>query len=233
MVEQLPEELRSLGNGTDVDCDITLPNSKIVCSMRIQNVKEGAITRVRYKRFNESLKLELWLELAILTLEKKGEYCEAHLVTRGETPKKPKPVYKKIVLEGDTPEERIRHANIVIARVEGMYNAALNGAPPYFEKASYELSKGEKKKARGAFESDLAYSEENAYIFGNRDVEEIFNEKLTSKDYALLHRDDDNPGNIKKRADFYAKHVWDAYTETTMMTEPKAADSSPAVGDTK
>jgi hypothetical protein len=122
---------------------------------------------------------------------------------------------------------------MVIARVEGMYNAALNGAPPYFEQASYELSKGLKKKAREAFESDLAYSEENAYIFGNRDVEEIFNEKLTDKDYALLHRDDDNPGKIKSRADFYAKHVWDAYAETTMKPEPKAADSSPAVGDTK
>ena len=231
MVEQLPEELRILGNGTDVDCNITLPNSEIVCSMRIQNVKEGAITRIRYKKFNESLKLELWLELAILTLEKKGEYCEAHLVTRGETPKKP--VYEKIVLEGDTPEERIRHASMVIARVEGMYNAALNGAPPYFEQASYELSQGLKKKAREAFESDLAYSEENAYIFGNRDVEEIFNEKLTIKDHALLHRDNDNPGNVKSRADFYAKHVWDAYTETTMKPEPKAADSSPAVGDSK
>ena len=114
-----------------------------------------------------------------------------------------------------------------------MYNAALNGAPPYFETASYELSKGLKKKAREAFESDLAYSEENAYIFGNRDVEEIFNEKLTSKDHALLHRNNDNPDNVKNRADFYAKHVWDAYTETTMKTEPTADDSSPAVGDTK
>ena len=231
MVEQLPEDLRSLGNGTDVDCDITLPNSEIVCSMRIQNVKKGAITRVRYKKFQEYLKLELWLELAILTLEKKGEYCEAHLVTRGETPKKP--VYEKIVLEGDTPEERIRHANMVIARVEGMYNAALNGAPPYFETASYELSKGLTKKAREAFGIDLAYSEENAYIFGNRDVEEIFNEKLTSKDYALLLRDNDIPGKVKSRADFYAKHVWDAYAETTMKTEPKAVESSPADGDTK
>ena len=241
MILKLPEHLQFLGNGSDVDCDITLPKSKTKCSMRIQNVKDGAITRIRYKKFNESLQLEPWLELAILTLEKQGEYCEAHLVTRTDNPKKP--YYKKLILQGNTPEERMKHAHLVIERVEGMYNAALHGPPPFFERASFALSTDNSKVppnalTRSEFETDLAYSEENAFFFGDRAVDDLFGEIATSDDYKLLHREQESTdGSSKqdkpKRAKLYAEHVWNAFTETTPLTKTEVADSSNAVGDSE
>ena len=239
MIEQLPEHLQFLGNGSDVDCDITLPKSKTKCSMRIQNVKDGAITRIRYKKFNESLQLEPWLELAILTLEKQGEYCEAHIVARTDTPKKP--FYKKLILQGNTPEERMKHAHLVIERVEGMYNAALHGPPPFFERASFALSTDNSKVppnalTRSEFETDLAYSEENAFFFGDRAVDDLFGEIATKNDYKLLHRKQEMPDGTldqdrPKRAKLYAEHVWNAFTETTPLTKTEVDNSPSDVGD--
>jgi exodeoxyribonuclease V gamma subunit len=231
MVAKLPEPLRSISKGTDVDCNVLLPVSELKCSMRIQNVQDNAITRVRYKKFNEALQLELWLELAILTLQRNGQYLEAHLVTRGDKPAKP--VYKKITLEGHTPEERLSHANMVIARVEGMYNATLSGSPPYFETASFELSKREKKKARAALANDFAYSPANSFIFGDQDVEQIFNEKLTDEDYALVHREPEDSDSATTRSHFYADHIWKAFLKSALVEESEDVESSTAPGDGK
>ena len=228
MVAKLPEPLRSISKGTDVDCNVLLPVSELKCSMRIQNVQDNAITRVRYKKFNEALQLELWLELAILTIQRNGQYLEAHLVTRGDKPAKP--IYKKITLEGHTPEERLSHANMVIARVEGMYNATLSGPPPYFETASFELSKREKKKARTALANDFAYSPANSFIFGDQDVEQIFNEKLTDEDYALVHREPEDSDSATTRSHFYADHIWKAFLKSALVEESEDVESSTAPG---
>jgi hypothetical protein len=207
--------------------------------MRIQNVKGGAITRIRYKKFNVSLQLEPWLELAIITLERQGEYCEAHLVTRTDNPKKP--FYKKLVLQGNTPEERMEHAHFVIERVEGMYNAALHGPPPFFERASFALSTDNSKEppnalTRSKFDEDLAYSEENAFFFGDRAVDDLFGEHATRHDYQLLYREQECPEDSskqdkQKRAKLYAEHIWNTFAETTPLTKTEVADSSNAVGD--
>ena len=231
MVAKLPEPLRSISKGTDVDCNVLLPVSELKCSMRIQNVQDNAITRVRYKKFNEALQLELWLELAILTIQRNGQYLEAHLVTRGDKPAKP--IYKKITLDGHTPEERLSHANMVIARVEGMYNATLSGPPPYFETASFELSKREKKKARAALANDFAYSPANSFIFGDQDVEQIFNEKLTDEDYALVHREPEDSDSATTRSHFYADHIWKAFLKSALVEESEDVESSTAPGDGK
>ena len=231
MVDKLPEPLRAISKGSDVDCNVLLPVSELQCSMRIQNVQDNAITRVRYKKFNEALQLELWLELAILTLQRNGQYLEAHLVTRGDKPTKP--VYIKITVEGHTPEERITHANMVIARVEGMYNAALNGTPPYFETASFELSKREKKKARAAIANDFAYSSANSFIFGDQDIEHIFNEKLTEQDYALVHRAPEDSDSATTRSHFYADHIWKAFLKSAVVEESEDIESSISPGDGK
>jgi hypothetical protein len=122
---------------------------------------------------------------------------------------------------------------MVIARVEGMYNAALSGPPPFFETASFELQKGDKKKARSAFANDLAYSPETSFVFGDRDVESVFNEELNDEDCAILYRENDESSDETTRSDFYADHVWQAFTKTTLQNNEEEADSSSAEGDTK
>jgi exonuclease V gamma subunit len=225
MIEKLPVNLRNLSAGTDIDGTITI--SGVASSMRIQNVQSDAIARVRYKRFNESLVLEPWLELAILTLITGGHPFEAHLVTRGEKPTEPE--YRSFVLKGETPAELIATARIVLSCVEGMHAAASNEAPPYFERASFELNVAAQapntrnlKKATQGLDTDLEYSAAAAYAFGERDAESIFSEEATDSDYKYLGKK--APKDPEGRAELYAKHVWGDFGSTTINTaEPAPA----------
>jgi hypothetical protein len=196
--------------------------------MRIQNVQPGAIARVRYKRFNESLVLEPWLELAILTLITGGDLFDAHLVTRSVKPGKP-PAHRHFKLNGDTPTERIATAHIVVSCVEGMHTAASNEAPPYFERASYELASGTEKGAGTKLTTDLEYSAAAAYAFGDLDVDSIFSEEATASDYKYLgiKASKDPEG----RAELYANYVWGAFESTTTVISATGGESSEDDGE--
>jgi exodeoxyribonuclease V gamma subunit len=220
MIDCLPLPLRNLSKGTDVDGPITI--SGVTSSMRIQNVQSGAIARVRYKRFNESLVLEPWLELAILTLIKDGERFEAHLVTRGVKQGMP-PAHRHFVLLGDTNEKRIETAKIVLSCVEGMHTAASNEAIPFFERASHELNAGTEKKAGGKLDKDLEYSAAAAYAFGERDADSIFGEEANDTDYQYLGMT--APKDPEGRAKLYADHVWSAFESTTTVISATGGES--------
>jgi exodeoxyribonuclease V gamma subunit len=220
MIDCLPLPLRNLSKGTDVDGPITI--SGVTSSMRIQNVQSGAIARVRYKRFNESLVLEPWLELAILTLIKDGERFEAHLVTRGVKQGMP-PAHRHFVLLGDNNDKRIETAKIVLSCVEGMHTAASNEAIPYFERASHELNAGTEKKAGGKLDKDLEYSAAAAYAFGERDADSIFGEEANDTDYQYLGMT--TPKESEGRAKLYADHVWSAFESTTTVISATGGES--------
>lgn len=221
MIALLPEPLRNLGNGTDIDGTISFAD--VISSMRIQNVQPDAIVRIRYKRFNESLVLEPWLELAILTLITGGAYYEAHLVTRGDSSGQP-PAHRHFALKGETSEERVATARVVISCVEGMHTVASNEAPPYFERASYELGVDKIKKAGAALEQDLGYSAAAAYVFGELDAETIFGEEANDNDFAYLGLM--NPGAPVGRAQLYADHVWGAFGATTLAKTRSGGESA-------
>ena len=116
---------------------------------------------------------------------------------------------------GDTNEERIATAKIVLACVEGMHTAASNEAIPYFERASHELNVGTEKKAGGKLTTDLEYSAAAAYEFGERDTDSIFGEEATDTDYQYLGMT--APKDPEGRAKLYANHVWGAFESTTTV----------------
>lgn len=226
MIACLPAPLQNLSTGTDIDGAITI--SGVTSSMRIQNVQPGAIARVRYKRFNESLVLEPWLELAILTLITGGDPYDAHLVTRSVKPGKP-PAHRHFKLNGETPAERIATALIVVSCVEGMHTAASNEAPPYFERASYELASGTEKGAGTKLTIDLEYSAAAAYAFGDLDADSIFSEKATIADYTYLGIN--APKDPEGRAELYANYVWGAFESTTTVISATGGETSDDDGE--
>jgi hypothetical protein len=116
---------------------------------------------------------------------------------------------------GDTNEERVATAKMVLSCVEGMHSAASNEAIPYFERASHELTIGTEKKAGGKLDKDLEYSAAAAYAFGERDADSIFAEEATSTDYQYLGMK--VPKDLDGRAKLYADHVWGAFASTTSI----------------
>jgi len=226
MIALLPTPLQNLSSGTDIDGAITI--SGATSAMRIQNVQQGAIARVRYKRFNESLVLEPWFELAVLTLITDGDRYEVHLVTRAEKAGK-SPASRHFALNGDTRAERRATAQLVLSCVEGMHTAASNEAPPFFERASQELVNGTKKKAGAKLNLDLEYSAAAAYAFGGRDADSIFSEKATTTDYQYLGLK--VPSEPRGRAELYATHVWGTFESTTTVISATGGESSDDDGD--
>jgi exodeoxyribonuclease V gamma subunit len=211
MIALLPSSLQTLSAGVDVDGSVTVDG--VDASMRIQNVHDGAFARVRYRRFTESMVLEPWVELAVLTLIKGGERFEAHLVSRGEK-SGAAPVYRHFALVGETPEERLKTARAVLACVEGMYRAARSDVPPYFERASFVLATDGERKAENALDTDLQYSAASAYFFGDADPEVVFGERARASDYEHLGLT--VPKHLGGRAALFAHHVWGAFAATTV-----------------
>jgi hypothetical protein len=211
MIALLPASLQTLSAGMDVDGTVTV--DEMDTSMRIQNVHDGAIARVRYRRFTESMVLEPWVELAVLTLIGREQNYEAHLVARGEKTGAA-PVHRNFALAGATPMERMDTARAVLACVEGMYRAARSDVPPYFERASFVLATDGERKAENALDTDLQYSAASAYFFGDADPEVVFGERASAGDYQHLGLT--VPAQLGGRAALYAHHVWGAFAATTV-----------------
>jgi len=223
MIERLPANLQTLSGGKDEDCKIDFNNVSTI--FRIENVHEDNFARVLYKRFYESLKLEPWIELAILTLHTEGKRFEAHLVTRG--PKKESdPEYKHFALKGEDAHERVETAQKVLNCATGMYRAALAGPVPFFDNASEDVYQGNQKQALELLEKDLQYSAELKYIFGDKEPEDILNAEALDEDYERLNRD--KPKDKKEqisRSELFAKFVYEAFEDTVEMLNAEPTNS--------
>jgi exodeoxyribonuclease V gamma subunit len=221
MIKKLPAPLQTLSAGTDIDGTVTVAGRP--SSFRIQNVHSTGFARVRYRRFIDSMILEPWVELSILTLITDGTPYQAHLVARAPKSSSKDPVYRHFALKGDSPEARLASAAIVLSCLEGMHRAASIDAPPFFERASFALETKGEHKAETALDTDLQYSAPAAHLFGHLDPEVIFETMPAAGDYKALglHA----PDEPESRAQLYARHVWGTFrSTTTMITE--AGDAS-------
>jgi hypothetical protein len=100
-----------------------------------------------------------------------------------------------------------------------MHTAATHGALPYFERASYELSANQPKKASAALERDLGFSAAAAYTFNDQDAASIFGEKATDDDFTYLGEQAD--GSPIGRA-----QLWGAFGATTIAKSGSGGESS-------
>jgi hypothetical protein len=105
-----------------------------------------------------------------------------------------------------------------------MHTAATNGALPYFERASYELSANQPKKASAALDRDLSYSAAAAYVFGEEVTESIFSKEAIDDDFKYLGVKKTNAPVV--RAQLYADYVWGAFANTTILKTSSGEQSS-------
>ena len=210
MIEGLPDNLKSLSGGKDEDCEIHFNGASTI--FRIENVHEDSFARVLYKHFNESLKLEPWIELAILTFHTEGKRFEAHLVTRGPSSN---PEHIRFALKGEDARRRLETAQKVLDCATCMYRAAVSGPVPFFERASEDIYKGNQKQALELLEKDLQYSAELKYIFGDKETEDILNAKAQDEDYKITDQViPDVKENRISKAKLFADFVYKKYDET-------------------
>ena len=225
MINELPPKLRSLSGGTDTDCEVLFNGASTI--LRIANVHEDSFVRVLYKRFNDSLILEPWIELAILTIHTKGKRFEVHFVSRNPEKGRTNAVYERFVLKGITEDDRIVTAQKVLDCAAGIYRAALAGPVPFFENASKDIHGGKMKHAANSFEKkDLQYSAELKYIFGDKEPEDILNAPAQDEDYEITDQGKPEDENEKiSRAKLFADFVYNTFKKTVDMLNEETKNS--------
>ena len=222
MIKELPDYLRTLSDGIDIDCELGDDYAKL----RVNNVYEKDFARIRFKRHSESVILEPWVELATLTKFKKGKKYDSWLVTRGKKPEEP--VKEHFWMKGKTDEERLESAEKVLNCIKHLYESASRGPVPIFERASPKLKEGKTKKARVAFEEDLKYSVALNYFFGEQEFDAVLKEVATSQDFLMLGIP--QPSEPPSRAEFFAELVWQTVESTIEKSDDQAGVSDDQAG---
>lgn len=225
MVSQLPEELRNFPRGTFIDCVVQSPTGP--ATLRVPSViaheesDELTVVRARFKRFSESAQLELWLEIAALTIHTNGAPVVGYLVTRAAESKKP-PVCRELRITGSDNAERLAHAQSALNCAFIISAAATQGPLPLFEYASFQLAKHNVRGASTAFENDLQRSSAVRFLYDDTSFEDIVQLPLTAEDRALLQPL--RTSHSSRRAQAYADVLWSTFVDTIVSDNDNNGD---------
>jgi len=232
IIRSLPTELQTL-QGVDVDC--LVPFGGTPTTLRVRGVvqADGADTaefaRVRYARFAESMRLQLWSEVALLTIQLGGQLVTGHLSTRSADSKKSTPETDSIFIAGATNDARLANAQRACTAMDQLHSLASARPVAFFPSASRAIANGNDSAARDRLGKEIDRSSAVAWHLdgaGLRDLRK--NRPARPSDVALLgdSHDDDIPSEI----DLFAKFIWKVFDETAVSTRssstPETTDST-------
>jgi len=220
MISLLPVELQTL-QGEEVDCDLTIGTT--TASFRIADVIEtddtAKFARVRFKRFSDSLLLELWVELAILTAHRRGKLVVAHLVTRSSSSTSTKPTCYQAQIRGNSDDERLHNAERALAVVHAISTIASHIPVDFFPKASLVLSQKKYDKVDKELQSDTKYDPELAWYLDGQTLSDLQQSVPTEWELQILQAASHTKDPVTSRIEMYASFVWDAFNATCEQSE--------------
>jgi exodeoxyribonuclease V gamma subunit len=220
MIAALPSELQTL-QGDEIDCAILLGESPAALRVADVVIVDGVaqFARARYKRFADSLLLELWIELAVLTLHLGGMPIVAHLVARGTKDRKGKeidPEHKWIKMKGDNENERRANAQTAIEAFTRFATIASQTPVDFFPSASSKIAHKSIQdsflKAKTALKQDMTYNSEIAWYLEGKSLEHLLSTSPRAEEHRLLGLPVSSPS--ASRMEMYADFVWGAYNAT-------------------
>ena len=220
MISALPPELQTL-QGEEVDCDLNIGNA--AGSFRIADVVEtddiAKFARVRFKRFSDSLLLELWVELAILTIHRRGKPVIAHLATRSPYSSNTEPKCYQAQIRGDSDDERLHNAERALSVVHAISTIASHMPVDFFSKASLAVSQKNYDKVDKELQSDAKYDPELAWYLDGKTLTDLQQSAPTDWELQILKAASHTNTSITSRIEMYASFVWDAFNATCEMNE--------------
>lgn len=232
MVSVLPVELQTL-QGEEVDCDLTIGNT--TASFRIADVIEtdqtAKFARVRFKRFSDSLLLELWVELAILTAHRRGKPVIAHLATRSSSSTSTEPTCYQAQIRGDSDDERLHNAERALAVIHAISTIASHMPVDFFPKASLVISQKKYDKVDKELQSDSKYDPELAWYLDGQTLTDLQQSVPTDWELQILQVASQVNAPRTSRVDMYASYIWNAFQETCSsqpITTTVSAAKTPA-----
>lgn len=229
MISHLPEHLRNFPVGIDTDCVVDSPTGpttlRVASVVNSNDSNEFDIVRARFKRFTESTALELWLEIAAVTVHHNGARVRGYLVTRKSSDAQLKNSwFHEICIAGDSNDERLRNAQSVIQCAFAIFTAAATDPVPLFELASTRLATHDIRGAAKKFETDFQRSTAVRFLYNDQSFTDIVAAPLTDTDRTLLAPFGRGTGT--SRAIEYAQLLWNTFNATT--AQPEVAPQPPA-----
>ncbi len=219
MISALPPELQTL-QGEEVDCDLNIGNT--TASFRIADVIEtddtAKFARVRFKRFSDSLLLELWVELAVLTAHRRGKPVVAHLATRSSSGNAEPKCYQAQI-RGDSDDERLHNAERTLSVVHAISTIASHIPVDFFPKASLVVSQKKYDKVDKELQSDAKYDPELAWYLDGQTLSDLQQSAPTDWELQILKAASLMNAPVTSRIEMYASFVWDAFNATCEMNE--------------
>lgn len=215
MISVLPTELQSL-QGQEIDCVFDLDDTPITMRIADVNVANNhtQFARVKFKRYAEALLLEMWVELAILTIHLHGQPVTAHLATRSADSKHSNPTYKRLTMKGTSDEERLDNALTALSAITGIARIASQIPVDFFPKASRELSVNAPQKAEAALQSDMKYDSEMAWYVADQTLSDFKDKPPTKQEIDVLREHSSISLDTRSRVDMYATYIWGTYSTT-------------------
>ena len=230
MIGKLPEHLRNFKKGTDTDCLVESPDGPVVlrvASVLEEEPQEFTIVRAQFKRFTNSTLLELWIEVAALTIHTQGALVQGYFITRDE---KNKGLLSTLRMRGNNNDERLAHAQSVLQCVFTIFAAASREPLPLFEHASHYINSNGLRGAEKKFETDLQRSSAVRFLYEGRSFKDIAAIAVTEADQASLGSLLASVGTSRVVA--YAKFLWSTYDATSSSSGGTSTDdASPEDGD--
>jgi exodeoxyribonuclease V gamma subunit len=221
MIASLPLELQGL-QGDDIDCQVTMGDEST--TLRISDVvmfdDTAQFARARFKRFTDSHLLELWVELAVLTLHRKGQPVIAYLTTRNAKSSESHPVCYKAKIIGESDSERLHNATTALSVVNALATLATQMPVDFFPKASHLAATKPGDKLDAALASDMKYDAELAWYVGDQSISDLRKKRPTSEEIEVLQLSRSSDTTTLSRIDMYATYVWNAFYATCALEMP-------------
>jgi len=234
IIELLPDHLRTL-QGTDVDC--TVPLGATVATLRVQSVVQtdnvNDFARVRYSRFAESMRLQLWAEVALLALHTSGQVVTGYVAARAVDSTKTAPEGDVITIRGKDNSERLTNARRACEAIYTLHSIAAERPVAFFPSASRALADGKKYQANARLKKDAERSAAIAWHLDGKELPDLRHTPAASEDIRRV-RGEDAVDNVSE-VDLFAKFVWQVFEETSVsertekakqMAEPKTEEVS-------
>lgn len=182
----------------------------------VTDIVGNDLVRLLFRRPSETVYLAPALELAVLALAEPSTPYRAVVVTRGmDDDDDIEPVI--LTIRGESESSRRANAERFVRMALEVAGRARTSLLPIFPRASADLARGRRSKARKSFESDCSYVVGIGYFFGLTSFDDLLNEPVQA---------DDPPGTGTSRLERYAGLVWGTFDETISVdTVPFIAHS--------
>lgn len=200
----IPRSYFDVANYREVDIDIPMGVNPGRLQGTVGEIVGHDLVRLSFRRPTEALRLGPALELAALTVADPAVPYRAVVVTRAvRSSGRIEPV--TLTLRGEGEAARLDQARLFLAMAGTVAAAARESLVPVFPRASAELGRGRRGKARKAFEDDCSNDADIGYFFGTVSWEDLMSQPAEPGD---------PPGSASSRVARFAEFIWTTFDRT-------------------